>query len=162
MRARQVAVALLVLLWPHDASAQSRSGPPQIGVLCPTTCAGSAFDSFRRALADFGLREGHTIRLLYREAEGRVERLQPLAADLVERKSDILFSTWGTAAALALRQATATIPIVAGAVGDPVAAGLVNSLARPTGISTLALALEGKRLELVKEIEPRIARVAVL
>ena len=76
------------------------------------------------------------------------------------------FSSWGTAAPLALKQESATIPIVAGAVGDPVAAGLVESLARPrgnvTGFSTMALALEGKRLELLREIEPKIARIAVL
>ena len=165
-RTRLAIVALIVLLWPHDGPAQSRSGTPQIGVLCPTTCSGPAFDAFRRALTEFGLREGQTVTLQYREAEGRLDRLRPLAAELVERKVDVLFSTWGTAAALALKQASATIPVVAGALGDPVGAGLIASLAKPggnvTGVSTLALTLEGKRLELLKEIEPRIARVAVL
>jgi putative ABC transport system substrate-binding protein len=156
---------MLALLWPHDAPAQ-RSSTPRIGVLCPTACSGTALDAFRRGLAELGLRDGETITLIYREARGELQTLPQLAAELVEQKVDVLFSTWGTAAPLALKQASATIPIVAGAVGDPVAAGLVESLAKPggnvTGLSTLALALEGKRLELLREIEPRIARIAVL
>ena len=163
---RQAVAALLVLLWLNDAPAQTRPGAPQIGVLCPTTCSSPELDSFRRALAELGYREGQTVTILYREADGRVDRLPPLAAELVRWKVDVLYSTWGTAAALALKQASATLPIVAGAVGDPVAAGLADSLAKPggnvTGISTLALTLEGKRLDLLKEIEPRIAHVAVL
>jgi putative tryptophan/tyrosine transport system substrate-binding protein len=159
-------VAAAVHLWPHDALAQTRPGQPHIGVLCPTTCVGPALDAFRSALGEQGLREGQTVTLIYREAEGQLHRLPSLARELVERKVDVLFSSWGTAAPLALKQATTTIPIVAGAVGDPLAAGLVDSLAKPggnvTGFSTLALVLEGKRLELLREIEPRIARIAVL
>ena len=171
MRPREVlasaaGVAVAVYLWPHDALAQTRPGQPHIGVLCPTTCVGPALDAFRSALGEQGLREGQTVTLIYREAEGQLHRLPSLARELVERKVDVLFSSWGTAAPLALKQATTTIPIVAGAVGDPLAAGLVDSLAKPggnvTGFSTLALVLEGKRLELLREIEPRIARIAVL
>jgi putative tryptophan/tyrosine transport system substrate-binding protein len=158
--------AAAVHLWPHDSLAQTRPGQPHIGVLCPTTCVGPALDAFRSALGGQGLREGQTVTLIYREAEGQLHRLPSLARELVERKVDVLFSSWGTAAPLALKQATTTIPIVAGAVGDPLAAGLVDSLAKPggnvTGFSTLALVLEGKRLELLREIEPRIARIAVL
>jgi len=157
---------MLAVFWLQDASAQSRTGTPQIGVLCPTTCSGRALDAFRRGLADQGLRDGENVTLVYREAEGRLHSLPQLAADLVEQRVNVLFSTWGTAAPLALKQASATIPIVAGAVGDAVAAGLVESLAKPggnvTGFSTLALTLEGKRLELLREIEPRISRIAVL
>ena len=158
--------AAAVHLWPHNTLPQTGPGQPQIGVLCPTTCVGPALDAFRSALGQQGLREGQTVTLIYREAEGQLHRLPSLAGELAGRKVDVLFSSWGTAAPLALKQASATIPIVAGAVGDPVAAGLVESLARPrgnvTGFSTMALALEGKRLELLREIEPKIARIAVL
>jgi putative tryptophan/tyrosine transport system substrate-binding protein len=171
MRPREVlataaGAAAAVHLWPHNALAQTRPGQPHIGVLCPTTCVGPALDAFRSALGEQGRREGQTVTLIYREAEGQLHRLPSLARELVERKVDVLFSSWGTAAPLALKQATTTIPIVAGAVGDPLAAGLVDSLAKPggnvTGFSTLALVLEGKRLELLREIEPRIVRIAVL
>ena len=152
--------------WPVALRAGPRPGVAQIGVLCPTTCSGPALDAFRQALAELGHREDQNVDLLYREAEGQLQRLPTLARELVDRKDDVLFSSWGTAAPLALKQASATIPIVAGAVGDPVAAGLVDSLARPggnvTGFSTLALTLEGKRLELLREIEPHLARIAVL
>jgi putative ABC transport system substrate-binding protein len=135
-------------------------------VLRPTTCFGRALDAFRQALAELGHREDQNVDLLYREAEGQLQRLPTLARELVDWKVDVLFSSWGTAAPLALKQASATIPIVAGAVGDPVAAGLGDSLAKPggnvTGFSTLALTLEAKRLELLREIEPHLARIAVL
>src|SRR5215204_1603894 len=88
--------------------------------------SGRALDAFRRGLAEQELREGQTVTLVYREARGQLHSLPQLAAELVEQKVDVLFSTWGTAAPLALKQASATIPIVAGAVGDPVAAGLVE------------------------------------
>jgi putative tryptophan/tyrosine transport system substrate-binding protein len=149
----------------NGAMPQVRSAIPQVGVLCPTTCSGRAIDTFRQALGELGFRAGENVALLYRAADGRIERLPQLANELAH-KVDVLFTVWGTAAALAAKQASATVPIVAGAVGDPLAAGLVDSLARPggnvTGISTLALTLESKRLELLKEIEPKIGRVAVL
>jgi putative tryptophan/tyrosine transport system substrate-binding protein len=152
--------------WPVALRAKPRPGVAQIGVLCPTTCSGPALDAFRQALAELGHREDQNVDLLYREAEGELQRLPTLTRELVDRKVDVLFSSWGTAAPLALKQASATIPIVAGAVGDPVAAGLVDSLAKPggnvTGFSTLALTLEAKRLELLREIEPHLARIAVL
>jgi putative ABC transport system substrate-binding protein len=161
-----IASALAAAGCAQAATTPPRSGKAQIGVLCPTTCSGPALDAFRRGLAEAGLHEGEAVRIVYRAAEGELQRLPVLARELVERNVDVLFSTWGTAAPLALKQATATIPIVAGAVGDPVAAGLVESLARPggnvTGFSTLALTLETKRLELLREIEPSIRRVAVL
>ena len=161
-----MAVLAALPLSAAPADGQPRSSPAQIGVLCPTTCSGTALEAFRRALAELGHREGQSVSLLYREAEGQLQRLPVLARELVDRKVDVLFSSWGTAAPLALKQASATIPIVASAVGDPVAAGLVESLAKPggniTGFSTLALTLEAKRLELLREIEPGVARVAVL
>jgi putative ABC transport system substrate-binding protein len=161
-----IASAAAAAGWAQAATTPSRSATVQIGVLCPTTCSGPALDAFRRGLAEAGLREGEAVTLVYRAADGELHRLPVLARELVEQKVDVLFSTWGTAAPLALKEATGTIPIVAGAVGDPVAAGLVESLARPggnvTGFSTLALALETKRLELLREIVPSIGRVAVL
>jgi putative tryptophan/tyrosine transport system substrate-binding protein len=161
-----IALFAAIPLWAHPANGQPRRGAAQIGVLCPTSCSGPAFDAFRQALAELGHRQGQSVTLLYREAEGQLQRLPTLARELVDQKVDVLFSSWGTAAPLALKEASATIPIVAGAVGDPVAAGLVQSLAKPggnvTGLSTLALTLEAKRLELLREIEPRILRIAVL
>jgi hypothetical protein len=100
------------------------------------------------------------------EADGNVDQLPKLASELVDRKVDVLVTIWGTAAAVAAKQAPPSIPIVAAAVGDLVATGIVESLARPggnvTGISTLALTLESKRLELIKELKPMAQRVAVL
>jgi putative tryptophan/tyrosine transport system substrate-binding protein len=166
MRCARAVIVLFILVLSRQEAPGQQSGMRQIGVLCPTTCAGPALDSFRQALAGFGLDESQGVSLVYREAGGRLDVLPLLAGELVEHNVDVLVSTWGTAPALALKQASATIPIVAGAVGDPVAAGLVNSLAKPggnvTGISTLALTLEAKRLEILKEIEPRIIRIGVL
>jgi len=112
-----------------------------------------------------GYIEGQTIVIEYRHADGKTDRLPTLAAELVRLKVDLIFTTWGTASALAAKKATTAIPIVIGAVGDPVSAGLVASLARPggniTGLSSLALDLEGKRIEMLKEVVPKIASVAV-
>jgi ABC-type uncharacterized transport system substrate-binding protein len=138
----------------------------RIGVLCPTRCADAWVDAFRQGLKDLGLTEGPDTELVYADAEGNADQLPKLAAELIDRKVDVLVSIWGTAAALAAKQATSNIPIVAVAAGDPVATGIVESLAKPggnvTGISTLALTLEAKRLELIKELKPGIQRVAVL
>ena len=138
----------------------------RIGILSPTRCAEPWVDAFRQGLRDLGLIEGANIELVCVEAEGDVDRLPKLASELVGRKVDVLVTIWGTAAALAAKKATPSIPIVAAAMGDPVAAGIVESLAKPgrnvTGISTLAHTLEAKRLELIKELKPTIQRVAVL
>jgi len=93
------------------------------------------------------------------------ERFPVLAADLVRRKIDFIV-TWGTPAAVAAKNATTTIPIIMGAIGDPLSTGIVSNLARPggniTGLSSLAVDLEAKRLELLKQLVPRLSRVAVL
>ena len=152
--------------WSLPGHAQQPERMRRVGVLCPTRCTDASFKSFQQGLKDVGLVEGQNMELVYREAEGHVDRLPQLASELVARNVDILVTMWGTAAPLAAKQASSTIPIVAAAVGDPVAAGLVDSLARPganvTGLSTLALTLEGKRLELIKELKPTAERVAVL
>ena len=151
-----------------EASGQRRdSRVPRIGVLLPGTAASFALrtKAFLDGLRELGYIEGQTIAIEWRWGQDRVEGLAELAADLVGRNVDVLV-TGGTPAAKALKSATGTIPIVMAIIGDPVAAGLVDSLARPggnaTGFSIVAPDLSGKRLELLKEIVPGISRVAVM
>jgi putative ABC transport system substrate-binding protein len=117
------------------------------------------------ALRELGWVEGKNVVFEPRFAENRLERLPELATDLVRLKVDVIAAA-GTLAPLAAKQATSTIPIVMTAAGDPLGSGLVASLARPggnvTGMSLMAPDLGGKRLELLKEVVPRLARVAVL
>jgi putative ABC transport system substrate-binding protein len=117
------------------------------------------------ALRELGWIEGKNIIWERRYAEDRLDRLPELAAELVRLKVDLIMAP-GTLAPLAAKRATATIPIVMTAAGDPAGSGLVSSLARPggnvTGISLMVPELGGKRLELLKDLLPRIARVAVL
>jgi len=123
------------------------------------------FELTRRELRALGYVEGKNIAFEYRSAEEKLDRLPDLADALVRLKVDVLL-TAGTSEALALKNATRTIPIVFHAVTDPVAAGLVESLARPggniTGLTDMAAVLAGKRLELLKEAIPKLSRVAVL
>src|SRR4030095_6603896 len=122
-------------------------------------------DAFRQGLRELGYVEGRNIVIEYRSAEGRNDRLPELAAELVRLKVDVLVTT-GPAAVGAGKQVTSTIPIVMGAVGDAVDFGFVASLARPggniTGMSWLGPELNAKRLELLKEVFPKVVRVAVL
>jgi putative ABC transport system substrate-binding protein len=140
--------------WPLAGRAQQPARIWRIGLLCPTRCDDAPLDTLRQALR-LGLVNQENIAFVYREAEGAVARLPGLASELIEQKIDVMLTAWGTAAALAAQRATTTVPVIAIGVGDPVAAGLADSLARPggniTGFSTLALTLEGKRLELIKE-----------
>ncbi|HXK29937.1 MAG TPA: ABC transporter substrate-binding protein, partial [Candidatus Binatia bacterium] len=119
---------------------------------------------FRQRLRELGYVEGRNIVIEYRYAEGKRERLPDLAAELVRLKVDVIV-TYG-AGILAAKKASATIPIVFGAHPDPVGSGLVSSLARPggniTGLSLMKPDLDGKRLELLKEAFPKVARVAFL
>jgi putative ABC transport system substrate-binding protein len=125
----------------------------------------SRYEEFRRALREIGYVEGKNITFEYRSAENRLDRLPSLADELVRLKVDLII-TRGTPEALALKNATKTIPIVFYDVTDPVGAGLVDSLARPggnlTGFSGIEAVLAGKRLELLKETIPQLYRVAVL
>src|SRR6266550_3031762 len=125
----------------------------------------SRYEEFRRALRDLGYVEGKNITFEYRSADNKLDRLPSLAEELVRLKADVII-TRGTPEALALKNATNTIPIVFFDVTDPVGAGLVNSLARPggniTGFSGIEGVLAGKRLELLKETLPKLSRVAVL
>jgi putative ABC transport system substrate-binding protein len=150
--------------WPLTASAQRAGGKiVTIGILAIEPWP--PIDTFRRALDDLGYMEGKNARFEYRYAKGHNERLPELANDLVNLNVDVIL-TWGTDAALAAKQATPTIPIVMGAIGDPVGSGIVTNLARPggnvTGFSSRATELEAKRLQLLKEVVPGASRVAIL
>ena len=153
--------------WPLAARAQQLRRMPRIGVLLPGTATSFAprVQAFLDALRDFGYVEGRTAVIEWRWGEGRVDQLPELAAELVRLDVDVIV-TGGTPAAKALQKATRSIPIIMAVVGDPVAAGLVESLARPggnvTGFSIVATELSGKRLELLKEIVPGLSSVAVM
>jgi putative ABC transport system substrate-binding protein len=155
--------SVLMLAAPLAAEAQQAGKVARIGVLCPIACDGAGVDAFRLALRDLGHVESRTLVFEFRAADGRVDRLPALATELVQTKVDVIFTTWGTAAALAAKRATATIPVVVGGAGDPVKAGIVPSLAKPggnvTGVSSVALELESKRLELLKQVVPKVSRV---
>jgi putative ABC transport system substrate-binding protein len=152
-----------VAAWPLTASAQQQGKIVTIGVLAIEPW--SPIDTFRRALHDLGYIEGRNVRFEYRYAKGDNERLPELANDLVSLNVDVIL-TWGTNAVLAAKQATATIPIVMGAISDPVGSGIVTNLAHPggniTGCSSRAVELEAKRLQLLKELVPGLSRVAIL
>jgi putative ABC transport system substrate-binding protein len=122
--------------------------------------------AFHQGLSETGYVEGQNVAIEYRRAEGRYDRLPALAADLVGRKLDVIVAMGGPSSALAAKSATSTIPIVFTGVSDPVAAGLVASLARPggnlTGFSPLSLELTPKRLELLTELVPQARVIALL
>jgi ABC-type uncharacterized transport system substrate-binding protein len=122
-------------------------------------------ESFRARLRELGWIEGRNIRFEYRSAEGDDNRQPALAAELVALPVDLIL-TWGTPAALAASRATAAIPIVMGAIGDPVAAGVIPNLARPggnvTGFASQNLELEEKRFEMLRELVPGMARIVML
>lgn len=146
----------------HLAHAQPRTKIPRIGYLFTGLLAPR---EFLQALQELGYVEGKNIVVEFRAAEGKEERLPALAADLVSLNVDVIVAP-GTASAQAARQATKTIPIVYTGGADPVAIGLVASLARPggnvTGVTSLSRELTGKRLELLKETFPKVSVVSVL
>lgn len=160
-------LAAMAAAWPMAARGQQSSSIPKIGFLGTGSPQGFALrlDGFRQGLRDLGYIEGNTVAIEYRWAEGRYERLPELAAELVRAKVDLIV-THATPGALAAKRATTTIPIVMALVGDPVAAGLVDGVARPggniTGQSFFNVELRVKRIELLKEMAPRLARVAVV
>jgi putative ABC transport system substrate-binding protein len=149
--------------WPLTASAQQQGKIVTIGVLAIEPW--SPIDTFRQALDDLGYSEGKNVRFEYRYAKGNNERLPELANDLVGLNVDVIV-TWGTDAVLAAKQATTTIPIVMGVIGDPLGIGIVTNLAHPggniTGCSLDSAELEAKRLQLLKELVPGLSRVAIL
>ena len=149
-------------LWSCPALAQQRPPKtPRIGIVDNAPI----WDNFRQGLHEFGYIEGQNIEIEYRSSEGRQDRLAAAANDLAGLSVDIIVTS-GSAAARAAQQATTTIPIVIIAIGDPVAAGLVQSLARPggniTGNTLLGPEMIAKRVELFRQIIPSISRLAFL
>ena len=148
------------------AQAQQPNKVIRVGLLGGASAANlpARIEAFRQGLREFGYIEGKHVVIEYRWAEGKIDRLPTLAAELVSLKVDVIVTAGGTSTRVA-KDATSTIPIVMLQDNDPVGNGFVVSLARPggniTGLATLAPELSGKRLELLKEIVPRLARVAV-
>ena len=163
------AIVLALALVGARAEAQQPKKVPRIGYLSSGDPAADSTrsEAIRLALRELGYIEGQNIAIEYRYAEGKRDRLPELAAELVRLKVDIIVVASGDLLIRTAKNATKTIPIVM-VVGasDPVEAGLVDSLARPggnvTGVTNLARELGGKRLELLKEAVPKLARVAVL
>jgi putative tryptophan/tyrosine transport system substrate-binding protein len=162
-------VALVVTLAMSGAVAHAQQTGKifRIGYLDPSTASGSAVlvEAFRQELSKLGWIEGKNITIEYRFAEGKTERQPELAADLVRLKVDLIVVS-GVSAALAAKKATTSIPIVMTNSTDPVAAGLVASLARPggnvTGFSPFTVELNTKRLEILKDAVPKLSRVGLL
>jgi putative ABC transport system substrate-binding protein len=169
MKAMGIILALFLgALAPSPASPGQQAGKvPLLGYLdgASASTSGDNLNAFRQGLRELGWIEGQNIAIEYRWAEGRFDRLPELAADLVRLRVDAIVAT-GDPVILAAKQATGTIPIVMTAVGDPIGAGFVASLARPggnvTGVSNLAVDLTGKWLELLKEVVPKVSQVAIL
>jgi putative ABC transport system substrate-binding protein len=162
-----VALSAALLVLGAAVEAQQTGKIFRIGFLDASTASGSAVlvEAFRQELSKLGWIEGKNVTIEYRFAEQKNERLPELAADLVRLKVDLIVTSGGTTP-LAAKGATTTIPIVMAGGGDPVAAGLVTSLARPggnvTGNSSLTPELNTKRLEILKDGVPKLARVGLL
>jgi putative ABC transport system substrate-binding protein len=162
-----ILIAMVLLAVAVIAEAQQPQKVPRIGFLAtvsPSTIS-DRVEAFRQGLRELGYVEGKNIVVEWRYAEGKLDRLPALAAELVRLKTDIIV-TAGPQATRRAKEATVTIPIVMGFDNDPVGSGFVASLPRPggniTGLSTLAPEISGKQLELLKEIVPKLSRVAVL
>ena len=155
----------LLLALSIPAEAQQPGKIPRIGYLSSFGQSGAAAKAFRQGLRDLGYIEGQNILIAYRSPKENLEGTPSLAAELVQRKVDVIVAV-DPSAIRSAKQATKTIPIVIVTNQDPVATGLVDSLARPggnvTGVTRLTRELSGKRLELFKEVVPRLTRVGVL
>jgi ABC-type uncharacterized transport system substrate-binding protein len=156
-----------VLAWALPVRAQLPRTMYRIGFLGNSTAAleSNLIEAFRQGLRDLRYEEGRNITIEYRWAEGKYERFPALIAELVALKIDVMV-TAGTPAALAVKKAAISVPLVMAAIGDPVGVGLVPSLARPTGnitgLSGMATDLEGKRLQLLGEVVKGLSHVAVI
>jgi putative tryptophan/tyrosine transport system substrate-binding protein len=160
-------IVLLTTVSPADAQQPARI--PRIGYVSGTgnsSNPGPYVEALRKGLRDLGYVEGKNFVIEYRGAEGKGEPIPSLVNELVQLKVDVLVVPPMLSAIRAAKQATKTIPIVMVIQADPVATGIIESLARPggniTGLATLSRELSGKRLELVKEVVPRMSRVAIL
>jgi putative tryptophan/tyrosine transport system substrate-binding protein len=160
-------LAVFLFAAPLVAEAQAPAKVPRIGFLSGRSPTDNVhnLESFRQGLRELGYVEGQNIAIEYRFAENRPERLPALATELVRLKVDVIV-TAGPPAPQVAKQATRTIPIVFAVGNDPVADGLVTSIARPggniTGLAAIAAEVVGKQLELLKEVAPKVSRVAVL
>jgi putative tryptophan/tyrosine transport system substrate-binding protein len=168
MRQKIIGLTLcaMLLAFCYSAEAQQPTKDPRIGFLIGSSPSVNAarIEAFRQGLRELRYVEGKNIFIEWRSAEGKFDRLPALAAELVRLKVDVIVTS-GPATTLPAKAATKTIPIVMGFDNDPVGNGFVASLARPggniTGLSNLAPEISGKQLELLKEIVPRLSRVAV-
>ena len=164
MRRREVIAGLALPLLAHGARAQQGDKRHRVGILTPSTLQWPPA-VFAQAMRELGYNEGTNLALLLRNAEGRLDMLPRLAADLVREDVNVIVAVT-TPGAQAARAATGSIPVVMSVVADPVATGLVGNLARPegnlTGISNLGRQLTQKRLELLKEALPAAVRISVL
>lgn len=162
-----VALALSLFAAPLASDAQQAGRVYRIGMLetRSTELNAANIDAFRRGLRELGYKEGQNLEIAYRSSDGRDERFPALAGELVRLKVDLIL-TRGTPAALAAKRATATIPVVMAASGDPVGSGIVTSLARPggnvTGLSSGITESFPKRVELLGELLPGLKRIAAI
>ena len=160
------AIVVALTMFGARVEAQQPTKVPRIGFLTANSLSAIAtrIEAFEQALRELGYVAGKTILIDYRYAEGKPDRLPAFAAELVGLKVDVIV-TAGASATTPAKEATTTIPIVMAQDADPVAAGVIASLARPganvTGLSTLAPEISGKRLEILKEVVPKLSRVAV-
>ena len=163
-----VALCTVLLALNFGADAQQTAKIPRIGYLAVNSPSveRQLVEAFQQGLRGLGWVDGQSITIEYRFAEGKLDQLPVLAAELVAFKVDVIVAAGGTPTALATKNATATIPVVFISISDPVGTGLVASLARPggnvTGLSNIQVELSGKRLELLKELVPKISLVASL
>ena len=163
-----VVAAVVLFAAPRAADAQSAGKVSRIGYLSPLSPAADATrrEGFRQGLEELGYRDGQNIAVEYRWAEGRLDRQEALAAELVRLKVDVIIAAGGHHTVRAAKKATGSIPIVMTIGPDSVGGGLVASLARPggnvTGLNTLTSELAAKRLDLLRDMLPGIQRVAVL
>lgn len=168
MRRREVLGGLIGAAYAWPFWAQAQQGLPVIGLLAATPAATylGYLDALRGGVKETGFVEGQNVTFEYRWADGQYERLQGMAADLVARRVAVIGTMGGVPSALAAKAATSTVPIVFVVAENPVKLGLVNSFAKPggnaTGISFLAVELERKRLELVREVLPKAGLMAIL
>jgi putative tryptophan/tyrosine transport system substrate-binding protein len=167
-RVFSLVLAIAVLVTVQEAPAQQPKKVPRIGYLIGVSASSYAArtEAFQEGLRELGYVEGKNILIESRYAEGKLDQLSTLAAELVRLKVEVIVTGGGGGATRSAREATATIPIVMAMDNDPVGQGLVASLGRPggniTGLSTLNPEISGKRLELLKEIVPKLSRVAVI
>src|SRR5262245_1537818 len=161
-----ILIAVVLLAVAVIAEAQQLGKIPTIGFMRGGDSTDPEVEAFRQGLSDLGYVEGKNINIEFRNTDGKTDRFSGVAAELVRLKVNIIVAAGGSAVVLAVRPATDKIPIVMTNPGDPVAIGVVASLARPggnvTGLTSSSTDLSGKRVELLKEAVPKLSRVAVM